>query len=104
MALNSDDTICAIATAPGGAGRGMVRVSGSAAIAIAAQLFEPIDGRSTRTIRHAAALPGRARVEINEVPCDLPCDFFLGPPSRSYTREPIAELHIIGSPPVLQCL
>jgi tRNA modification GTPase len=104
MAFNSDDTICAIGTAPGGAGRGMVRVSGQAAIAIAAQFFEPIDGRSIQAIRHAMALPGRARIEIDAAPRELPCDLFLWPTSRSYTREPVAELHTIGSPPVLQSL
>src|SRR3954462_8771624 len=73
MAFNSDDTICAIATAPGGAGRGMVRVSGPAAIAIAAQVFKPIDWQSVQAIRHATALLGRACIEIDATPRDLRC-------------------------------
>jgi tRNA modification GTPase len=104
MSFNSDDTICAIGTATGGAGRGMVRVSGPAVTAIAAQVFEPNDCQSVQSIRHAMALSGRARIEIDAVPRDLPCDLFLWPTSGSYTREPIAELHTIGSPPVLQSL
>ena len=34
----------------------------------------------------------------------LPCDLFLWPTSRSYTREPVAELHTIGSPPLLEVI
>jgi tRNA modification GTPase len=104
MAFNSDDTICAIASVSGGAGRGIVRVSGPSAISIAAQLFEPIDCGSIQAVRHATALPGHARIEIDTSPRNLPCDLFLWPTSRSYTREPVAELHTIGSLPVLQCL
>jgi tRNA modification GTPase len=104
MAFNTDDTICAIATAPGGAGRGMVRVSGPAAVAIAAHCFESTDARPIQAIRHATALAGRVRIEIDATPRDLPCDLFLWPTGRSYTREPIAELHTFGSPPLLQSL
>ena len=105
MAFNTDDTICAIATAPGGAGRGIVRVSGPAAVAIAARLFQ-FDRKLDRStsIRHATALSGRVRLEIDAIPHDLPCDLFLWPTNRSYTREPIAELHTIGSAPLLGSL
>lgn len=34
----------------------------------------------------------------------LPCELFLWPTSRSYTREPVAELHTIGSSPLLEAL
>jgi tRNA modification GTPase len=34
----------------------------------------------------------------------LQCDLFLWPDSRSYTREPVAELHTFGSPPLLNAL
>ncbi len=34
----------------------------------------------------------------------VPCDLFLWPGNRSYTREPVAELHTVGSPPVLQAV
>ena len=34
----------------------------------------------------------------------MPCDLFLWPTDRSYTREPVAELHTIGSPPLLEAL
>ena len=39
MSYDPDDTIAAIATAAGGAARGMVRVSGPATIAVVAKCF-----------------------------------------------------------------
>ncbi len=104
MAFNTDDTICAIATAPAGAGRGMVRVSGPSAVAIAVHCFKSSDARPLQSTQRATALAGCVRVEINATRRDLPCDLFLWPSNRSYTREPIAELHTIGSPPLLQSL
>ncbi len=104
MSFNTDDTICAIATAAGGAIRGIIRVSGPAAVAIAARLFEALDRRPIDTIRYATALPGRLRIDVDASPRFLPCDLFLWPTSRSYTREPVAELHTIGSPPLLGSL
>ncbi len=35
-------------------------------------------------------------------PLDIPCDLFLWPGSRSYTRQPTAEIHLLGSPPLLE--
>jgi tRNA modification GTPase len=34
----------------------------------------------------------------------VPCDLFLWPTERSYTRQPVAELHTFGSPPLLRAL
>ena len=31
----------------------------------------------------------------------VPCELLLWPGTRSYTRQPVAELHTIGSPPLL---
>ena len=51
---------------------------------------------------------GRVAVEPSPAPpykgeeMSVPCDLFLWPTDRSYTREPVAELHTIGSPPLLQ--
>jgi tRNA modification GTPase len=32
------------------------------------------------------------------------CDLFLWPTARSYTRQPVAELHTLGSPPILDAV
>src|SRR5262249_27089380 len=34
----------------------------------------------------------------------LPCDLFLWPTRRSYTRQPLAEVHTFGSPPLLDAV
>ena len=43
--MNQQETICAIATAQGGA-IGVIRVSGPEAIAITSRIFTPISGKS----------------------------------------------------------
>jgi tRNA modification GTPase len=34
----------------------------------------------------------------------VPCDAFVWPSSRSYTREPVVELHTLGSPPLVEAI
>lgn len=104
MSFHTDDTICAVASAPGGAGRGIVRVSGDAAVAIAAQLFETANRQPIEVIRQACALPGRVSIQVGDVLRFAPCELLIWPTNRSYTREPVAELHMVGSPPVLEAL
>lgn len=104
MPFHVDDTICAIATAPGGASRGMIRISGPSAPIVAARLFESVSHASIDAIQTATALPGHVRIEVDALPRTLPCHLFIWPTNRSYTREPIAELHTIGSPPLLVSL
>lgn len=94
--MASTQTIAAIATAPGSAGVGIVRLSGPAALSIAAAMC----GRVLR--------PGRVhRVrfcepESAEVIDDGIALAFTNP--RSFTGEDVAELQAHGSPAVLQRL
>ncbi|HEX5471851.1 MAG TPA: GTPase [Lacipirellulaceae bacterium] len=104
MSFHTDDTICAIATASGRAARGMVRISGPAAVAIVKQVFEPSDDQSIEVLQSAAAVPGRVCIGLSGANRSVPCDLFLWPTTRSYTREPVAEFHTIGSRPVLESL
>ena len=34
----------------------------------------------------------------------LPCDLYLWPGKRSYTGQPVAEVHTLGSPPLLEAV
>jgi len=99
----TDDTIAAIATAPGGAARGIVRLSGTDAVRVALQCFESSGGdKVLSNNKSSKVLKGRCLGEgLRHL---LPCDLYLWPTSRSYTREPIAELHTIGSPPLLEAV
>ena len=65
MSFNTDDTICAVASAPGGAGRGIVRVSGETAVGIASQLLEASDQAAISKIRQAVARPRLATILID---------------------------------------
>jgi tRNA modification GTPase len=41
-------------------------------------------------------------LQLPKVASPLPCDLFLWPAGRSYTGQPVAELHTLGSPPLLE--
>jgi tRNA modification GTPase len=100
MSLDLDDTIAAIASASGGALRGIVRISGPATIGCVRRLFQPDDapefqaGSRPRCVRGRVVLPGNLG--------DVPATLYLWPTGRSYTRQPSAELHLPGSPPILE--
>jgi len=103
--LTPNDSICAIATAAGGAARGMVRLSGAEAIEIAACVFRCNDGSSIEDIRRPTAIAGTASVLLHDDRAyQIPCDLFLWPSQQSYTRQPVAELHTLGSPPLVASL
>src|SRR3954471_2842693 len=104
MSYHTDDTICAVATAFGGAARGIVRISGPDALNIVGKLVKPHGGVDLKATRGATALPFDVEVEVAVSCRAIPCDAFLWPTSQSYTREPVAELHTIGSSPVLEAL
>ncbi len=119
MAYHFDDTICAIATATGGAARGMVRVSGPDAVGIVSQLFISAESLPLDKVRQPTSIAGKVRIEAgterespnppgtspyNERESLLPCDLFLWPTARSYTRQPVVELHTLGSPPLVEAL
>jgi len=92
-------TIVAIASPPGGAARGIVRISGPETVAVLEQLFLPDDPQSwpgTSTRIHSG------RLRLPELHSLLPCLVYLWPTGRSYTGQPGAEIHTFGSPPLLE--
>ena len=98
--LDPSDTIVAISSHPGPAARGIVRLSGPEALAIALDGFDgdgptPLPGRST-------AYSGRIR--LDDPPSSLTATLVVWPGPRSYTGQPVAEIHTIGSPPLLEHL
>ena len=107
------DTIVAIASAPGGAARGVVRVSGRAMLDALGSVFTPnslATSNSRRGLREQDLRElGRANVVPGELdlPAPLgrvPCDLYVWPTKRSYTGQPAAELHTIGAPPILDAV
>jgi tRNA modification GTPase len=97
--MNADDTIAAIASAPGGACRGLVRISGPAVVACLSGCFRCSRGQDLAGLAHPTVVPGR--IALGDPLGDVPADLYLWPGPRSYTRQPLAELHTVGAPPVL---
>ncbi len=137
-----DDTIVAVASPPGGAARGIVRLSGPRAIEIIGEFLDsplshwerarvravgdsPLSHWERARVRAVGDSPlshwERARVRAADgeslppppFPCviagslrlpslhsPLSCDAYLWH-DRSYTGQPMAELHTIGSPPLV---
>jgi tRNA modification GTPase len=96
-----DDTIAAIATAAGGAARGIVRLSGANSIDVVDGCFvRENSGVKLRDVSIARVISGNIRTASLVIPTDL----FLWPSRRSYTRQPLAEIHTFGSPPLLEAI
>src|SRR5262245_6030493 len=102
MLLRTHDTIVALASAPGGALRGIVRISGPQAMDVAARWFRSDDGTELAALTQPTAVAGFAT--INDRGDQLPGDLYVWPGVRSYTRQPTVEFHTLGSPPLLERL
>ena len=101
--MQLDETIAAIAVAPGGAARGIVRLSGPDVLACLQKLFPQEGALHAGSITTATVLQSEASFSSIAAQ-SLPCDVYFWPTLRSYTRQPVAELHTLGSPPLLAAL
>lgn len=90
------DTIAAVATAPGSAGVGIVRVSGPQALAIADAMFR---GRRPSRTPGGRFLFGRLHAADGELLDEGLCLVFRAP--HSYTGDDVVEFQTHGSPAVL---
>jgi tRNA modification GTPase len=103
MFCDTDDTIAAIASASGGAARGIVRVAGGDCISVVSQVFEA--SAPQLQIDHAgAARRLQGAVAAGPLLGRVPADLLIWPGARSYTRQPAAEIHTFGSPPLLNAI
>jgi tRNA modification GTPase len=94
-APHPDDTIVAVSSAAGAAERAIVRVSGTKTRAIIESL-----GGEVPTPRHFAV----TSLRLTNVHSPLPADVYFFPNPRSYTGQDLAEIHTIGSPPLVERL
>jgi len=99
MQYDLEATIVARASAPGGAARGIVRVSGPAVARCLSACFVAKSG-TPFTARVPRCWPGTLRLDGIRFP--IPADLYFWPSYRSYPCHPLAELHTLGSPPLLQ--
>ncbi|MCZ6690192.1 MAG: tRNA uridine-5-carboxymethylaminomethyl(34) synthesis GTPase MnmE [Planctomycetota bacterium] len=97
-----DETIFAISSPPGRGWRGVVRISGTAAIPVAAELVRLSSGEDPlqfagHEVRDGEVLPWGDGPSV-------PGSLVIMRAPRSYTREDVAEIHTLSSPPVLAAL
>ncbi len=95
-----DDLIVALASPPGPAERGIVRISGAGLRALLNDAFVPDDEAAWTRCRSAERFAGKWRLADNDL--KIPCGLMFWPTGRSYTGQPTAELHLPGSPPLLE--
>ena len=102
MPFDLHDTIAALSSPPGPAQRGILRISGHDVSDALSGLFQPDDSQRWQNAR----LPRRHRgvFRLVEVGRAVPVDVYLWPTGKSYTGQPLAELHTIGSPPLLEAM
>ena len=93
-----DDTIVGIASAPGGAIRGVVRLSGPNVVACLQRCFLHATDELDQ-VPQSRVIEGKLR--LDPPLAALPGALYLWPTAQSYTRQPSAEFHTIGSPPLL---
>ncbi|SKC09014.1 tRNA modification GTPase [Lachnospiraceae bacterium] len=97
----SEDTIAAVATAPGVAGIGIIRLSGSDALQITDKIFKTAGGKSldlvnaeTHTIHYGFIYDGDEMID------EVLVSVMLAP--RSYTTENTVEINCHGGPFVIR--
>ena len=95
-----NDTIAAIATAPGNGGISIIRISGPEAENILCRVFKPAGGITQTPFESHRMLYGRltdGSETIDE------CMAVLMRAPKSYTREDVAEIHLHGGDFVVRC-
>jgi tRNA modification GTPase len=103
MNWDTQDVICAVASPKGGALRGIVRITGPTMARVLSGVFRPSgDAATIAAIRRPTALHGD--LHLSRLERQLPATLYLWPTARSYTCQPLAELHTLGSPVLLEAV
>ena len=99
MIPNPDDTIVALASAPGPGARGIVRLSGPSVRSIVASAFAevPEPWPLKRVLK-------RGSLHFTGIHSPLPADLYYSPAPRTYTGQDTAELHTLSCSPLLDAL
>jgi tRNA modification GTPase len=100
----NSDTIAAISSASGSACRGIVRISGSHVVDILNQALRHPVPQLRRASRFAASIELCDEMAVEPSAVQLPLSVNLWPDARSFTGEPMTELHIPGSPPLIDAV
>ncbi len=93
--MDEQDTICAVSTPPGEGGIGIIRVSGTRAIALASAVFKPRGGKrlaeeKTHTLHYGHIVDPQSGETVDEVLVSV-----MRAPA-TYTREDVVEINCHG--------
>jgi tRNA modification GTPase len=97
MRLQTDTTICAIASGDQGAPRGIIRITGPGTISLLQNLFESARDQIA-SLKHPTVIDADL---VTPNLGSLPIAIYCWPTHRSYTGQPSAELHLLGAPVLL---
>lgn len=100
--LDPTDTIAAVASPPGPGFRGLIRLTGPRAWPIALEGFEPDRPGETSTAGPGPPRRRSGRLRVRGLRPRLPVAISLWPGPRTYTGQPLVEIHMTGSPPLVQ--
>ncbi len=99
MNFDTRDVIAALASAAGPAGRSIIRISGDGCLETVSHVFLPDNVAAWRV---CAATRHAGRIVLSELSAGLAAAAYVWPTKRSYTGEPLVELHLPGSPPLVE--
>lgn len=103
VVLDPADTIAAVASPPGPGFRGIVRLSGPESRSMALAGFTSAGDQSVLAMRKARGeVSGHFRLPALRP--ELPAAVLLWSGPHTYTGQPLAEIHTVGSPPLLGLL
>jgi tRNA modification GTPase len=115
MRPDPEDTIVAVASPPGASERAIVRISGPRTPQLVGRLFTARqanladfadrpsgDAAPWQTSRMARRWPGV--LQLSAFPVPVVADLLYWPGRRSYTGQLLAELHLTGCEPILECV
>ncbi len=100
MSFSLDDTVAAIASPPGSGIRGILRVSGPDVGQVIATLLRDDTFAYAHGDRTAKAY--QVSIPLGTSGLSVEARLLYWPTRRSFTGEPLAEFHCVGSPPILE--
>jgi tRNA modification GTPase len=93
MSLFIDDTIVAIATAPGEGGIGILRISGEKSLEVAQSIFKSVSGKRIDEYNNRTLIYGNI-VDNDKIIDEVLLAYMKGP--KSYTAEDVVEINCHG--------
>ena len=99
-----DDTIAAIATAAGASARAIIRIAGPGVVELSLRQFLRRNARLRLLVPQADLLIQTQTASVfsghllfDSFTPQLPCQIYYWPDERSFTKSPLAEIHLPGS-------